>query len=69
MQVAVQGKQLADTVWCPNCRETRGEVWEVVVREQDGTHYEHITKPSPLPKQCEYCGQVLERNIGARRGR
>ena len=50
--------ELESLIWCPRCKEIKGEV--VRVPASSPGVYVHKTKPDPLPKKCE-CGTVLER--------
>lgn len=45
-------------IWCPKCRENKGEVFRVPTGKPDV--FEHSTNPDPMPKRCD-CGAVLER--------
>lgn len=45
-------------IWCPRCREIKGEVQRVPTG--NAGVYTHRTNPDPLPKVCA-CGTVLER--------
>lgn len=46
------------TIWCPKCREMKGEVLRIPTG-REGV-YTHKTEPDPLPKKCA-CGTALER--------
>jgi hypothetical protein len=51
-------KEVEQEAWCPKCREVMGVIYRVQV---DQWHWRHETKPSPLPKYCNRCEQVVER--------
>lgn len=50
--------ELESVVWCPRCREVKGEVRRIPTG-QEGV-YRNQPTPDPLPKTCD-CGTVLER--------
>lgn len=45
-------------VWCPHCREIKGEIQRIPTG--NAGVFVHRSIPNPLPKKCE-CGTVLER--------
>lgn len=45
-------------IWCPKCREDRGEILRVPTENKNV--FTHKTNPNPLPKKCA-CGTNLER--------
>ena len=50
--------ELEATVWCPRCREVKGEIQRIPTGNQGV--FVHKAVPDPMPKKCE-CGTVLER--------
>ncbi len=49
---------LESVIWCPKCREDKGEVLRIPTG-REGV-FTHKTNPDPMPKKCD-CGCVLER--------
>lgn len=45
-------------VWCPRCREDKGEIQRIPAWNEGV--YVHKAVPDPLPKKCA-CGTNLER--------
>lgn len=52
-------REFENYVFCPACHERVGEVWSGQV--SDNGVRQHFTKPSPLPKFCQKCDAVIER--------
>jgi len=50
--------ELEAKVWCPRCREEKGEILRIPTGSEGA--YVHKTNPDPLPKTCA-CGTNLER--------
>lgn len=51
--------ELESIVWCPSCKEDRGEIRRVPA-DKPGV-FMNVTTPSPLPKFCAACGTIIER--------
>lgn len=58
MEVSGLSGELESLIWCPRCKEIKGEVQRIPTGNSGV--FIHRTKPDPMPKKCA-CGTNLER--------